>query len=98
MTIFHCIKVYLNKFSIYSQTLLFYLQYKIDCRVTIELLDSENDDPANSVQNVQTWGNYCERLANPASTTTISSAGNGSVLPTDIKTENIDDESVSQKV
>uniref|UniRef100_A0A1B0CEV8 Sin3 C-terminal domain-containing protein n=2 Tax=Lutzomyia longipalpis TaxID=7200 RepID=A0A1B0CEV8_LUTLO len=43
--------------------------YKIDCRVTIELLDTESEDTEKCVANTQAWSNYVERLANPAATT-----------------------------
>lgn len=42
------------------------MQYKIDCRVTIELLDTESEDTEKSVANQQSWSNYVERFANPA--------------------------------
>lgn len=42
------------------------LQYKIDCRVTIELLDTETDDPDKAaVANTAKWSSYVEQLANP---------------------------------
>uniref|UniRef100_A0A336L2W3 Paired amphipathic helix protein Sin3a n=1 Tax=Culicoides sonorensis TaxID=179676 RepID=A0A336L2W3_CULSO len=76
--------------------------YKIDCRVTIELLDTESEDPNTGVSGAQTWNNYCERLANPATTNNSSSGtgsgcsgDNGAGTNVEIKTENPDDETVS---
>lgn len=43
------------------------LQYKIECRVTIELLDNETEDAtATAVNSAKEWENYVERLSNPA--------------------------------
>lgn len=50
--------------------------YKIDCRVTIELLDTETDDNEKCVSNTQAWNKYVERLTNPA--TSAHSGGTGS--------------------
>ncbi|XP_075168581.1 SIN3 transcription regulator family member A isoform X2 [Haematobia irritans] len=44
--------------------------YKIDCRVTIELLDTDNDDMTERekpVNKVKSWSKYVDRLANPSS-------------------------------
>lgn len=49
-------------------------QYKIDCRVTIELLDTETEDTEKSVADAKTWSNYVERLANPIATATTTGA------------------------
>lgn len=40
-------------------------KYKIECRVTIELLDTESDDTEKSVSYAQEWSSYVERYANP---------------------------------
>lgn len=71
------------------------MQYKIDCRVTIELLDSEPeevDKPA--ALKAQKFSKYVERLANPAlggggnTGRSDSALGNDSVVDgSDIKTE-----------
>uniref|UniRef100_A0A6B2EGL1 Paired amphipathic helix protein Sin3a n=1 Tax=Phlebotomus kandelakii TaxID=1109342 RepID=A0A6B2EGL1_9DIPT len=77
--------------------------YKIDCRVTIELLDTESDDTEKCVANTQAWSNYVERLANPAASATggPTPSGSGSGPPAsggasgsgvEIKTEKLDDE------
>lgn len=61
--------------------MLFLQKYKIDCRVTIELLDNESDDTEKSVANQQAWSNYTERYVNPAagpSTITNPSGRRGS--------------------
>lgn len=59
------------------------IQYKIDCRVTIELLDTESDDTEKCVANTQAWSNYVERLANPAaSATSAQNAASGSAANT----------------
>lgn len=43
------------------------LQYKIDCRVTIELLDSEPEEVEKpAVLKAQKFSKYVERLANPS--------------------------------
>ncbi|XP_013119117.2 uncharacterized protein LOC106096081 isoform X2 [Stomoxys calcitrans] len=44
--------------------------YKIDCRVTIELLDTDSDDMTERekpVNKVKSWSKYVDRLANPSS-------------------------------
>jgi paired amphipathic helix protein Sin3a len=64
-------------------------QYKIDCRITIELLDTESEETANNVTNSQNWSNYVERLANPAASMT---SGNSNI---EIKQEKPDDDIVS---
>ncbi|EAA12860.5 AGAP007892-PA, partial [Anopheles gambiae str. PEST] len=51
--------------------------YKIDCRVTIELLDTESDDTANNFASTQAYGSYVNRLSNPAATGTGSDSGGG---------------------
>ncbi|XP_063699111.1 paired amphipathic helix protein Sin3a isoform X2 [Culicoides brevitarsis] len=80
--------------------------YKIDCRITIELLDTESEDPNTGVAGVQSWTNYCERLANPAASGSNSTAGgngcagssdSGAGTNVEIKTENPDDDSVAVK-
>uniref|UniRef100_A0A0K8UJE7 Paired amphipathic helix protein Sin3a n=1 Tax=Bactrocera latifrons TaxID=174628 RepID=A0A0K8UJE7_BACLA len=40
--------------------------YKIDCRVTIELLDTEVDEAEKPLNKVKSWSKYVDRLANPA--------------------------------
>ncbi|KXJ76129.1 hypothetical protein RP20_CCG010286 [Aedes albopictus] len=79
----NCFKVYL---------------YKIDCKVTIELLDTESDDTAQNFSNAQNYSNYVDRLSNPAATGTGSESGasitggatgSGNV---EIKTEKPDDD------
>ncbi|XP_053964982.1 uncharacterized protein LOC128867607 isoform X2 [Anastrepha ludens] len=40
--------------------------YKIDCRVTIELLDTEVEEAEKPVNKVKSWSKYVDRLANPA--------------------------------
>ncbi|XP_053692753.1 paired amphipathic helix protein Sin3a isoform X2 [Sabethes cyaneus] len=64
--------------------------YKIDCRVTIELLDTESDDTAQNFKNAQNFSNYVDRLANPAAVGTGSESG--ASLNVEIKTEKPDDE------
>ncbi|XP_043644839.1 uncharacterized protein LOC122614338 isoform X2 [Drosophila teissieri] len=72
--------------------------YKIDCRVTIELLDSEPeevDKPA--ALKAQKFSKYVERLANPAlggggnNAGSNSALGNDVVEASDIKTEEDED-------
>lgn len=52
----------------YSLTIpLCLLQYKIDCRVTIELLDSESEEVEKpAALKAQKFSKYVERLSNPA--------------------------------
>lgn len=79
-----------------------HFQYKIDCRISIELLDTESEDPNTGVSGVQSWTNYCERLANPAASSNNGSGGSsgpgdtGAGTNLEIKTENPDDDSVSE--
>ncbi|XP_058056638.1 paired amphipathic helix protein Sin3a [Anopheles bellator] len=47
--------------------------YKIDCRVTIELLDTESEDTTNNFVNSQAYSSYVDRLSNPT-----AGAGTGS--------------------
>ncbi|CAD7078480.1 unnamed protein product [Hermetia illucens] len=65
--------------------------YKIDCRVTIELLDTETDDNDKCVSNTQTWNKYVERLSNPAATSSAANrmSAHDSV---EIKTERPEDD------
>ncbi|XP_055637033.1 paired amphipathic helix protein Sin3a isoform X2 [Toxorhynchites rutilus septentrionalis] len=69
--------------------------YKMDCRVTIELLDTESEDTAQSFNNAQNYSNYVDRLSNPAATGTGSESGastiGGSHPNMEIKTEKLDD-------
>lgn len=41
------------------------LIYKIDCRVTIELLDTESDDKEKTAKSSQSWNNYIEGMKSP---------------------------------
>lgn len=71
----------------------------MDCRITIELLDTESEDTEKSVANSQVWSNYVERLVNPAAgpTTTCNNRSDGGTS-LEIKTEKPDDDLlVSQK-
>ncbi|XP_062548914.1 paired amphipathic helix protein Sin3a isoform X2 [Armigeres subalbatus] len=76
----NCFKVYL---------------YKIDCKVTIELLDTETDDTAQNFNSAQNYSNYVDRLSNPAATGTGSESGAsiaGGATNVEIKTEKPDDD------
>lgn len=77
----NCFKVYL---------------YKIDCKVTIELLDTESEDTAQNFNNAQNYSNYVDRLSNPAATGTGSESGasitGAGATNVEIKTEKPDDE------
>ncbi|XP_021703939.1 paired amphipathic helix protein Sin3a isoform X2 [Aedes aegypti] len=72
--------------------------YKIDCKVTIELLDTESDDTAQNFNNAQNYSNYVDRLSNPAATGTGSESGASITGVTtgagnvEIKTEKPDDD------
>ncbi|XP_058453368.1 paired amphipathic helix protein Sin3a isoform X2 [Malaya genurostris] len=77
--------------------------YKIDCRVTIELLDTETDEQAQNFKNAQNFSNYVDRLSNPAATGTGSESGAsitgglGLHSNLEIKTEKPDDDMVKQE-
>ncbi|XP_031639948.1 paired amphipathic helix protein Sin3a [Contarinia nasturtii] len=83
--------------------------YKIDCRVTIELLDTESEENEKNTQNAKTRNIYVDRLTNPVQTivtdatnqssgkitrSTITSSGDNSLA---IKEEKLDEE-VKQEV
>ncbi|XP_049530557.1 uncharacterized protein LOC125948482 isoform X1 [Anopheles darlingi] len=51
--------------------------YKIDCRVTIELLDTESEDTTNNFINSQAYNSYVDRISNPAAAGTGSDSGGG---------------------
>ncbi|XP_050086666.1 uncharacterized protein LOC126571866 isoform X1 [Anopheles aquasalis] len=51
--------------------------YKIDCRVTIELLDTESEDTTNNFINSQAYSSYVDRISNPAAAGTGSDSGGG---------------------
>lgn len=72
-------------------------QYKIDCKVTVELLDTESDETEKCVSNAQTWNNYVEGLSNPmASMSSATRTGDSNNLAKiEIKTEKSDDDVVS---
>ncbi|XP_055307949.1 paired amphipathic helix protein Sin3a-like [Sitodiplosis mosellana] len=53
--------------------------YKLDCRITIELLDTESDDNEKNAQNAKTWDNYVDRLTNPVSANTNDLTNQSSV-------------------
>ncbi|XP_055919847.1 paired amphipathic helix protein Sin3a isoform X2 [Eupeodes corollae] len=59
--------------------------YKIDCRVTIELLDTESDEIEKPVNKAKSWDKFINRMANPAST-------NANDTGFEIKAERSDDE------
>lgn len=74
------------------------LQYKIDCRVTIELLDSEPEEVEKpAVLKSQKFSKYVERLANPAigggggGANSAASGNDNNMDTTDIKTEEEED-------
>ncbi|XP_055613906.1 paired amphipathic helix protein Sin3a isoform X2 [Uranotaenia lowii] len=52
--------------------------YKIDCRVTIELLDTETEDTAQAFNQAQSYSNYVDRLTNPAA---VGSTAGGTAVP-----------------
>lgn len=59
--------------------LLSLLQYKIDCRVTIELLDSESEEVEKpAALKAQKFSKYVERLSNPALGAGGTGGGGGS--------------------
>ncbi|XP_037821313.1 paired amphipathic helix protein Sin3a isoform X2 [Lucilia sericata] len=70
--------------------------YKIDCHVTIELLDTDSEDVTERekpVNKVKTWSKYVERLANPASsanTTNANSPNNNNNNNNNNNTTNMD--------
>lgn len=55
------------------------MQYKIDCRVTIELLDSESEEVEKpAALKAQKFSKYVERLANPGGGGGTGGGGNNS--------------------
>lgn len=60
------------------QYLLF--QYKIECRITIELLDTESEDNEKNTQNSKTWSNYVDRLKNPVAANATNSTNQSSCV------------------
>lgn len=84
------------------------LQYKIDCRVTIELLDTETEDNEKNLQNAKTWNTYVERLTNPLETNelvTLNQTSGSTAKPTTnsnmedslaIKEEKLEEDVVSE--
>lgn len=52
------------------------LIYKIECRVTIELLDTESDDKDKAAKSSQSWNNYIEGMKSPKPTSVIISQAN----------------------
>lgn len=86
---------------------MFLFQYKIDCRITIELLDTENEENDKNVQNSKTWSNYVDRLSNPVAANVTNSVNQSSGVSSSstknlcdetslaIKEENLDCEMVS---
>lgn len=81
-------------------------QYKIDCRVTIELLDTETEEnPEKTVEGTTKWSDYVDNLKNPLiSSIVIDSSVNNNVGNNidnfqtnnmEMKTESPDEETVS---
>ncbi|KAG4067430.1 hypothetical protein HA402_009667 [Bradysia odoriphaga] len=68
--------------------------YKIDCKVTIELLDTESDETEKCVSNAQTWNNYVECLTNPMASMSNATrtSDNSNLAKIEIKTEKSDDD------
>lgn len=52
-------------------------QYKIDCRIAIELLDTESDDQEKTVGSSHAWTDYVDRLTNPAAGPSSTAGGSG---------------------
>ncbi|XP_017476361.1 PREDICTED: uncharacterized protein LOC108366452 isoform X1 [Rhagoletis zephyria] len=52
--------------------------YKIDCRVTIELLDTEVEDSEKPVNKVKSWSKYVDRLVNPGANSIVGQNAVGS--------------------
>lgn len=87
----------------------FHFQYKIDCRVTIELLDTESEDNEKNIQNSKTWNNYVDRITNPLATSGIltlnqtsgqnvrSTASTNIETSLPIKEEKLDEDTVSER-
>lgn len=66
------------------------LIYKIDCRVTIELLDTESDDKEKGAKSSQSWNNYIEGMKSPKPTPVIMSQINRDLAHAEIKQEECD--------
>lgn len=83
-------------------------QYKIDCRVTIELLDTETEDNEKNIQNSKTWNNYVDRITNPLTTSDVLQLNQASAstvrattnttgeMSLSIKEEKMDEDTVSK--
>ncbi|KAL5289727.1 SIN3A family protein [Megaselia abdita] len=81
--------------------------FKIECRVTIELLDTETEEnPEKIVDSTNKWNDYVDNLKNPLSSSLLINSGNNNVGNIDdifesnnleIKTETLDEEQVKPK-
>lgn len=102
------VKISFNIYGLHIEYEISCFQYKIDCRVTIELLDTESDDNEKNVAHTQKWSSYMERMSNPATgPSTAAAAGRGSIdgatdaagntSTVEIKTETLDDDMVSRQ-
>jgi hypothetical protein len=76
------------------------LQYKIDCRVTIEMLENDTEDASTTnYEQGQVTSKYVERLTNPSLSGSLRvSSRNNSLngLEVEIKVEKPDNEMVSE--
>lgn len=81
-----------------------HFQYKVDCRVTIEMLENDTEDTSTTnFEQGQATSKYVDRYTNPSLGGRINSRNNshnGTPFGTDIeiKTEKPDDDSVSGNV
>lgn len=73
-------------------------QYKIDCRVTIEMIDNETEENASNFEQNQISSKYIDRFSNPNSNSKNKSrnnSNNDNGQDIEIKTEKPDDDMVS---
>lgn len=82
------------------------LQYKVECRVTIEMIENENEDNmASNFEQSQVSSKYVDRYANPNSSNSKNKSRNNSNNDAahagndiEIKTEKTDEDMVSYQI
>lgn len=57
-------------------------QYNNNCRVSLELLDTENDETEKTVASTQKWSSYVDQLKNPVATDSLATASSSSAPTT----------------
>lgn len=72
-------------------------QYKIECRITIELLDTESEDNEKNAENSKTWSNYVDRLKNPVTANVTNSTNQSSGVTGSLAKKMCDETSLAIK-